>query len=80
VGGPAELGREKAEAAFKIEFARRRSAFSRFNRLSSTDSSAVTPPRAPCSTSAWRTHLRTDSGVVTPSSCATLAIAAHSES
>jgi hypothetical protein len=38
---------KKAAAAFRIEFARRSSAFSRFNRLTSADSSLVTPGRAP---------------------------------
>jgi hypothetical protein len=35
--------RRKADAAFRIAFARRNSAFSRFNRFSSADSSDVVP-------------------------------------
>ena len=42
----------KADAAFTIELARRSSAFSRFSRLSSADSSLPTPARSPRSTSA----------------------------
>jgi len=50
--GRSSSAAKKAEAAFKIEFARRSSAISRFNRFSSTDSSVVTPARVPWSTSA----------------------------
>jgi hypothetical protein len=58
---------KKAEAAFKMAFARLSSAFSRFNRLSSSDSSLLAPGRSPPSTSACRHHLRTVSGVPIPS-------------
>jgi hypothetical protein len=57
---------KKAEAAFKIELARRSSATSRLRRLISADSSLVIPGRSPWSTSARRTHWRTVSGVLTP--------------
>jgi hypothetical protein len=50
---------KKADAAFKISFARRSSWFSRRSRFSSADSSLVDPGRAPASTSACRTHFRT---------------------
>lgn len=63
-----------------MALARFSSAFSRFNRFSSADSSDVIPGRRPASTSAWRHHFRTVSGVPTPSSSATLLIAAHSDS
>lgn len=43
--GRSSSAAKKAEAAFKIEFALRSSAFSRFNRFSSTDCSLVTPTR-----------------------------------
>ncbi len=56
------------------------SAFSCFRRRTSADSSVLVPGRVPSSTSARRTHLRTVSGVPTPSRSDTLAIAAHSES
>jgi amino acid transporter len=44
------------------------SAFSRLKRFNSADSSVVVPGRAPPSTWAWRTHLRTVSAQPTPSS------------
>jgi len=75
--GRSSSAAKKADAA--IAFARLSSAFSLFNRLTSADSSVVTPRRDPASTSAGRHHLRTLSGVLTPSSSATLPIAAHSE-
>jgi len=43
---------KKAAAAFRIELARLSSAFSRFNRQTSADSSLVAPGRAPASTCA----------------------------
>ena len=43
---------KKADAAFRISFARRNSATSRRSRFSSSDSSLVAPGRAPASTSA----------------------------
>src|SRR5207248_1976089 len=49
---------KKADAAFKISFARRSSAFSRRSRFTSSDSSLDVPARVPASTSAARTHLR----------------------
>ena len=63
-----------------MAFARFSSAFSRLSRRTSTDSSDDVPGRAPASTSACRTHFRTVSAVVTPSSSATRAIAAHYDS
>jgi len=65
VAGRARLDAKKADAVFKIALARRNSALSRFNRLSSADSSVVVPGREPASTWAWRTHLRTVSAVPT---------------
>src|ERR687898_2161785 len=78
--GRSSSAAKKLEAAFRIALARRSSAFSRFSRLSSADSSVVTPGRPPLSTSACRTHLRTVSPLPTPSSCDTWFIAAHSDS
>jgi hypothetical protein len=43
---------KKADAAFKISFARRNSLFSRRSRRDSADSSLVAPGRAPASISA----------------------------
>jgi hypothetical protein len=85
MGRPVELGPEESRlelkaAAFRMPFARRSSATSRFSRRTCSDSSLVVPGRAPPSTSARRTHLRTVSGVPTPSSCDTRVIAAHSDS
>src|SRR6202011_4749152 len=77
--GRSSSAAKKADAVFKIELALRNSAFSRFNRLSSADSSVVVPAREPESTWAWRTHLRTVSAQPTPSRRATSLIAAHSE-
>ena len=71
--------REETDAALMISFARRNSAFSRFSRLISADSSLLTPGRVPASTSAWRTHLRSVSAVPMPSFSATAQIAGQSE-
>jgi hypothetical protein len=73
-----ELRAKKAEAAFE-DLTRRSSAFSRFSRLISADSSLVTPGRVPAFTSAWRTHLRSVSAVPMPSFSATAQIAGQSE-
>ena len=62
------------------QFARLSSAFSHFSRLTSAESCLETPGRAPLSTWACWHHLRTVSGVSTPSSPATLLMAAHPES
>ena len=67
---------KKADAAFKISFARRSSWFSRRSRFSSADSSLVDPGRAPASTSACRTHFRTVSPEA-PIFAATEQIASH---
>src|SRR5947208_6863502 len=79
LGGRSSSAAKKVDAALRIALARFSSAFSRFSRLSSADSSVVVPARAPASTSARRTHLRTVSGVPIPRSSANLAIAAHSD-
>ena len=50
--GRSSSAAKKAEAAFKISFARRSSATSRLSRLTSSDSSVVVPGLAPASTSA----------------------------
>ena len=76
---PAGLGREKTDAALRISFARRSSAFFRLSRLISACSSLVRPGRVPASTSAWRTHLRSVSAVPMPSFSATAQIAGQSE-
>jgi hypothetical protein len=75
--GRSSSAAKKADADFKISFARRSSAFSRFNRLISACSSLDRPGRSPASISAWRTHLRSVSVDPMPSFCATAAIAAH---
>ena len=64
--GRSSSAAKKADAVFKIALALRNSEFSRFNRFSSADSSVEVPGRAPASTWAWRTHLRTVSAVPTP--------------
>jgi hypothetical protein len=69
--GRSSSAAKKADAVFKIALALRSSAFSRFNRLSSADSSVVVPTREPESTWARRTHLRTVSAQPTPSRRAT---------
>lgn len=48
--GRSSSAAKKLEAAFKIAFARRSSAFSRRSRLISAASSVLTPPRSPAST------------------------------
>jgi len=48
--GRSSSAAKKAEAAFRISFARRNSAFSRLNRLISAPASVVTPSRSPEST------------------------------
>ena len=77
---PVEFGREESRRALEDRVGALELGVLRFSRLSSADSSVVTPGRLPASTSAWRHHLRTASGVPTPSNCATLLIAAHSDS
>lgn len=69
--GRSSSAAKKTEAALRIALARRSSAFSRFKRFRSTDSSVLTPGLQPASTSACRHHLRTVSGVPIPSSSAT---------
>lgn len=66
------------DAAFKISFARRSSAFSRRSRFSSAASSVVRPGRLPSSIWAWRTQLRSISAVPMPGLVATALIVAHS--
>ena len=61
--GPSSSAAKKADAAFKISFARRSSRFSRSNALSRSRSSVVNPGRRPSSISTRRTHRRTVSGV-----------------
>ena len=48
--GRSSSAAKKADAVFKIALALRNSAFSRFSRLSSVDSSVVVPGRDPAST------------------------------
>lgn len=69
---------KKAEADFRISFARRSSAFSRLSRLISASSSLVTPGRSPASTCVRRTHRRNVSGEPIPSLPATCRIASYS--
>src|SRR5690348_15160083 len=76
--GRSSSAAKKAEAALRISFARRSSAFSAFSRLISAASSEVTPGRWPVSTSALRTQVRTVSAEPMPSLTATAFIAAHS--
>ena len=78
--GRSSSAAKKADAAFRMALARLRSAFSRFNRRTSKDSSVAVPGRSPPSTCPCRTQLRTVSGVPTPSSSATRVTAAHSDS
>src|SRR5690606_35069617 len=66
-----DIDAKKAEAAFKISFARRSSAFSRLRRLISTAGSVVTPGQSPASTCSRRIQVRIVSGDPLPSSCAT---------
>src|ERR1700752_5166695 len=77
--GRSSSAAKKADAVFKIELALRNSAFSRFNRLSSADSSVVVPAREPESTWACGTHLRTVSAKPAPGRRATSLVAAPSE-
>src|SRR5699024_780342 len=49
------------EARRRISLSSRNRLFSAFNRLTSADSSLVTPGRVPSSTSAWASQRRTDS-------------------
>lgn len=74
---PVDLGREKADAAFNIPFARFSSAFSFFSRRisSAADDDGATEA---ATVGALRTHCRTVSADPTPSRSAALPIAAHS--
>src|SRR5688500_7933302 len=65
--GRSSSAAKKLEAALRISFARRNSAFSLFSALSCSDSAVVTPGRAPASTSARRTHFRSVSADPIPS-------------
>src|SRR5690606_31246724 len=76
--GRSSSAAKKAEAAFKISFARRSSATSARSRLISSASAVVVPGRWPASISARRTQVRTVSAAPTPSFAATAFIAAHS--
>ena len=68
---------KKADAAFKMSFARRNSAFSRLRSLQLGElARSSLPAGAPLSISAWRTHIRTVSGFG-PSFSATEQIASH---
>ena len=67
---------KKANAALRISFARRNSAFSRRSFFSSAESSLDVPACEPASTSAWRTHLRSVS-FDTPTCVATERIDSH---
>ena len=69
---------KKAEAAWRISLARRSSRFSRLSSRSRSRSSVVSPGRAPPSTSARRTQMRSVSGVI-PNFEAIEVIAAHCE-
>ncbi len=77
LAGRSSSAPKKIAAALRISLALRNSAFSRLRRLSSSDCSLLTPGGCPASTSARRTHVRTVSGVPTPSLSATAQIAAH---
>ena len=76
--GRSSSAAKKADAAFRISFARRSSATSRFSVLICSFSPVVIPGRVPASTSARRTHLRSVSADPTPSRAATALIAAYS--
>jgi hypothetical protein len=67
------FGREEIEAALRIPFARLSSAFSRFNRFTSSDSSVVTTGHRRVSTSVCRHHFLTVSGVPIPQQLGDLA-------
>src|SRR4051794_7824039 len=66
--GRSSSAAKKADALFKIAFARRSSRFSRSRSASRVASSVVVPGRWPWSTSAWRTQLRSVSALM-PSCC-----------
>ncbi len=53
---------KKADAAFRMSFARRSSRFSRSNSAIRSASGVVVPGRTPWSTSAWFTHSRSVAG------------------
>src|SRR5699024_4458487 len=78
--GRSSSAAKKAEAAFKIEFARLSSATSRLSWRICSASAVVTPSRSPASISARRIHLRNVSAVPMPSSGAMRLIADHSVS
>jgi hypothetical protein len=67
---------KKADAAFKISFARRNSAFSRSNCFMRARSSVVNPGLRPASVSARRTHNRNVSELI-DNFCAIDSIAFH---
>ena len=67
---------KKDAAAFRISLARLSSAFSRSSRLIRAASPVLIPGRAPASTSAWRTQLRSVWAVPIPSFAAIDLIAA----
>lgn len=75
--GRSSSAAKNPDADFKIALARFNSAFSRRNRVISSDSVVVTRGRCSASTCARRTHERTVSTLVTPSNSATAVIAAH---
>ena len=77
--GRSSSAAKKADADFKISFARRSSAFSFFSSRISASSSLVFPGRCPPSISARRTHLRRVSGEPIPSLSAIERIASNSE-
>jgi hypothetical protein len=77
LGGRGSSSRaKKADAAFKISLARRNSRFSRSSSLMRSASAVVLPGRLPPSTSTWRIHNRSVSGVI-PNFSAIDVIAAH---
>ena len=79
IPGRSSSAARKADAALRIELARRSSAFSRFSFLTSADSSLDIPTRVPASTSACWTQLRIVSPVPTPNSSAIFSTAAVSD-
>ena len=78
--GRSSSAAKKADAAFRIALARFSSAFSRRNRRTSADSSDVVPEPGPGIDLGLPDPLTHRLGVPTPSSSATLPIAAHSDS
>src|SRR5207342_3961246 len=78
-GGRSSSAAKKADADFKISFARRNSAFSFFNTLICSCSAVVRPGRCPASTSARRIHVRSVSADRIPNFLATASIAANSD-